>query len=73
MTKGTDGSLVNARNKEGGAPTGVEAVCFDAVRRDVSDMVDSSGGTAQFGGNIAGSDVVRMLGGVVVAIKGTVR
>ena len=73
MTEGVDGSLVDARNKEGGGPTGAEAVCFNAVRRDVSEMVDSGSGMVQFGSNVTGSDVVRMVGGVIVVIKGTVR
>ena len=38
----------------------------------MSEMVDGSGGMVQFGGNVMGSDVVRMLGGVVVVIKGAV-
>ena len=37
------------------------------------DVVDGSSGTAQFEGDVASSDVMWVLGGVIVAIKGAVR
>ena len=61
VAKGTDGSLVNAGNKESGGTNRVEAVNFDAIRRDVRDVVDGSGSAVQFGSDIMGCDVVRAL------------
>ena len=72
MSQGTDGSLVNARDEEGGGTPGAEAVGFDAIRRDVSDVVDGGGGTAEFGSDVPGSNIVGPAGGVKVAIQGRV-
>ena len=72
VTEGTDGSLVNTRNEEGGSSTGSEAVGFDAFQRDVSDVVDSSSSMAQFVGDVMSSDVVWRVGVVIVVIKGAV-
>ena len=66
--EGMDGSLVNARDKEGGGAPGPEAVGFDTFRGDVGDMVDGGGSMAEFGGDVTGGDVVVPAGGVIVAI-----
>ena len=58
VAKGRDCSLVNTRNKESGGTTRVEAVSFDAIWRDVSDVVDGAGGTLQFSGDVMGHDVM---------------
>ena len=60
--------MVNARDEKGSSSTRAEAVGFDAFRRDVGDVVDSGGSTAKFKGDVMGSDVMRVAGGVVVMI-----
>ena len=67
-------SLVDTRDKESGGTIGApEAVSFNAIRRDVSDVVDSTGGTVQFSCDVMGHDVMRAMQGVIVAIEGAVR
>ena len=70
--EGTDGGLVNAQDEKGGSSTRAEAVGFDAFRRDVGDVVDGSSCAAKFEGDFTGSDVMWVVGGVVVAIERTV-
>ena len=72
VAESADGSLVNTRDEKGGGSTRVEAVGFNTVRRNVGDVVDSGGHAAKFEGDFAGGDVMRMVGGVVVAIQGAV-
>ena len=67
-----DGGLVDTRDEEGGGSTRAEAVGFNTVRRDVGDVVDSGGCAAKFEGDVAGGDVMRMVGGIVVVIQGAV-
>ena len=73
VTEGMDGSLVNTGNEKGSSATGLEAVGFDTVWRDVSDVVDGGSSTAQFVGVFMSSDVMWMLGGVIVVKEGAVR
>ena len=42
-TQGTDGSLVDARDEEGGGTPQAQVVGFDAFGWDVGDVVDGSG------------------------------
>jgi hypothetical protein len=65
--------LVDARDKEGGGTPGAEAVGFDTVRGDVGDVENGGGRTAQFGRDVARSDVVGVIGGVEVAVEGACR
>ena len=59
MAKGMDGSLVDTRDKECSGTTGAEAVNFNAIRREVSDVVYGSSGAVQFGIDVMGGDVMR--------------
>ena len=68
--KGANGHFVNARDKEGGGAPGAEAVGFDAVQGDVGEVEDSGGSTAQFGRDVARSDVVGLIGRIIVAVEG---
>ena len=72
MSQGTDGSLVDARDEEGGGAPRVEAVGFDASRGDVGDVVDGCGSAAEGGGDVPGGDIVGPAGGVKVTIQGRV-
>ena len=72
VAEGTDDGLVNARDEEGSSSTRAEAVGFDAVRRDVGEVVDGGSSTAKFEGDFAGIDVMQVVGGVTVAIERTV-
>ena len=72
VAEGTDGGSVDAREEKGGSSTRAEAVGFDAFRRDVGDVVDGGSCAAKFEGDFAGSDVMWVVGGVVVAIERTV-
>ena len=72
MSQGMDGGLVNTGDEEGGGASGAEAVDFDAFRRNVCEVKDGSGGTAEFSGDIVGSDIVGSAVGVKVAIQGSV-
>ena len=45
VAKGMDCSLVDTRDKESGSTAGVEAVSFDAIRRDVTDVIDGVSST----------------------------
>ena len=53
-------------------PTRAEAVSFDAIRRDVSDVVDGASSMPQFGNDVVGCDVVRVMPRVIVVIKGAI-
>ena len=68
MAQGMDGSLVDARDEEGGGAPGPEAVGFDAFGGDVGDMVDGGGSAVESGSDVAGRDIVGPAGGVIVAI-----
>ena len=68
MAQCMDGSLVDARDKEGSGATRAEAVGFDAVRRDVGDMVDGGSGAAKFGGDVPCGDIVWPASGVEVVV-----
>ena len=70
--EGTDGGLVDTRDEKGGSSTRAEAVGFDAFRRDVGDVVDGGSCTVKFKGDVMGSDVMRVAGGVIVVIERTV-
>ena len=72
MAEGADGSLVDTGDEEGSSSTGAEAVSFDTFPGDVSDMVDGGSSAVQFKGDFASSDVMGMLGGVIIAIQGAV-
>ena len=50
--QGPDGGLVDARYEQGGGTTGAEAVGLNLVGRDVGDVLDSGGGSAQFVGDL---------------------
>ena len=69
LSQGANGSLVDARDKEGGGTTGAEAVGFDALWGDVGDMVDHGSCPSEFSGNVLSGDVVRAAGGVEVAVQ----
>ena len=72
VSQGMDGSLVNARNEEcSGAPR-AQAVGFDAIWGDVSDVVYGGSGMVEFGGDIPSHDVVGPASGVKVMIEGRV-
>ena len=58
---GMDCSLVGTRDKESGGTARAEAVSFDAIRRDVSDVVDGTSGAQQFGCVVVGHDVMRAM------------
>ena len=70
--EGANGSLVDARDEEGGGAPRPEAVGFDAVRGDVGDMVDGGGSAAEGAGDVVGGDIVGPAGGVIVVIQGSV-
>jgi hypothetical protein len=53
MAKSTNGHFINAGDKEGGGAPRAEAIGFDAVRRNVGERDNGSGGTAQFKRDIA--------------------
>ena len=72
MSQGMDGSLVDAQDEEGSGAPRAEAVGFDPVRGDVSDVVDGGGSMAEFGGDVLGHNIVEPAGGVEVAIEGRV-
>ena len=73
VAEGANGRFINARDKEGGGTPGAEAVGFDAIRGDVSEVKDSGGGAAQFRRDVARGDVVGLIGQIVVAIEGARR
>ena len=58
VTEGTDGSLVDTGNEKGHGATGSEAVGFNTVWRDVSDVVDGGSSVVQFKGDITSSVVM---------------
>ena len=73
VAKGANGSLVDARDEEGGGTPGPEAVGLDAVGGgDVGDMVDGSGSAAEGTSDVAGGDIVGPASGVIVLIQGSV-
>ena len=45
---GTDCSLVHTGDRRAVGTTGAEAVSFDVIRRDVSDVVDGASSVPQF-------------------------
>ena len=73
VAKGADRSLVNTRDEESGSTTRVEAVSFDAIRRDVSDVIDGASSVLEFNSNVAGCDVMEVMQRVVVVIDGAIR
>ena len=69
VTKGTpDGSLVNSGDKKSSGTTRTEAVGFDALRRNVGDVVDGGGSAAEFSSDVLGGDIVGLASKVKVAI-----
>ena len=70
--EGSNGGLVDARDEKGGSSTRVGAVGFNVFRRDVGDVVDGGSCAVKFRGDVMGSDVMRVVGGVIVAIERTV-
>ena len=68
VAEDANGSLVDARDEEGGGAPGPEAVGFDAFGGDVGDMVDGGGSAVESGSDVAGRDIVGPAGGVIVAI-----
>ena len=70
MAKSANGHFVDAGDKEGGGTPRAEAVGFDAVRRNVGEMEDGSGGTAQFKRDIARGDIIGSIGQIIVAVEG---
>ena len=56
LAQGSDGSLVNARDEQGGRSTRAEAVGFNPIGRDVGEMLDSGGSDSQFMGELSGGD-----------------
>jgi hypothetical protein len=70
VAKGANGRFIDARDKEGSGTPRAEAVGFDAVRGDVGEVEDSGGSTAQFGSDVAHSDVMGLIGQIIVAVEG---
>ena len=58
VAEGANGSLVNAGDKEGGGAPRPEAVGFNALGRDVGDVVDGGSSMAELSSDVMGSDVV---------------
>ena len=58
VAKGTDCSLVDTGDKGSSGTARAEAVSFNAIRRDVSDMVNSAGSAPQFSSDVTGCDVM---------------
>ena len=50
--QGLDSSLIDAGDEQGGGTARAEAVGFNLIRRDVGDVLDSGGGSAQFVGDL---------------------
>ena len=76
VSKGMDGSLINAQDKESSGTHRAETVSFDAVWGDVGDVVDGgSTSAAEFSSDVASGDVVGLVRGVKVTVedKGRVR
>jgi hypothetical protein len=67
--KGANGHFVDAGDKEGGGAPRAEAVGFDAVRRNVGEMEDGGGGTAQFKRDIARGDIIGVIGQIIIAVE----
>ena len=58
VSESMDGSLVDSRDEQGGGSPGAGTVGSDAGRRDVCDVVDSSGGSLEFLGEHGSGDLV---------------
>ena len=71
--KSTNGHFVDAGDKEGSGAPGAEAVGFDAVRGNVSEMEDGGGSAAQFKRDIARGNIVGSIGRIIVAVEGASR
>ena len=64
--EGANGGLVHTGDKESSGATGVEAVSFDAIRRDGTSCV------VQFSIDVMGCDIVGAIKGVIVVVERTI-
>jgi hypothetical protein len=70
MAKSANSHFIDTRDKEGGGTPAVEAVGFDAVQGNVSEMEDGGGSAAQFKRDIARGNIIGSIGRIVISVEG---